>query len=302
MIYFTDNFKIPSTQPIEFLDIPVDNEDLLYFIDPFLITNNTQDKLIGDVNSRLKSFFTELNGTYIIPNNRQQGLIFLDELHEPNEYHLGYSGRNRGSAISKVRAETIFDSLRNNSLVTQAGLTIANSAHYVLLLVEGIGQDIMSDTIANVCRDIFADFTTDQCNKHGIAMNTYTRHFYDPVVKNWDRRDFSLPEHMGKPIILTPKRVLSNPRNYTEHYNRFVAKNHIAKDILNGSLKVNNEGRFIRTLKDGTREAIIKRILAEYRLPKAQLVDFVKRYSKSLQEFLDYAKIHYPSADLSGLR
>jgi hypothetical protein len=300
MTYFKENFNIPKTQQTEFLDIPLE-EDTLVFIDPFLIANNTQDQLVSAVNLRLKVFFTELNQTYVLPNLRNQGLHLLDKLHEPNEYHLGYSGKNKGSAISTVRAATIFDSLRNNSLVRQTNLTIANSAHYVLLLVEGIGQDIMSDTIANVCRDIFAEFTTDQCRKHGITTVKFTRHYYDPRVKNWREKEFDLPDYMGKPIILLPKSILSHPRNYSGYYNRFVAENHIAKDILNGSLKVDNEGRFIRTLKDGTRKAIIKRILAEYRLPKGRLVEFVLKYDKSLPAFLDYAKEHYPGLDFSDL-
>jgi len=298
---FTQYFNIPQTQPIEFLDIPLE-EDLLVFIDPFLIANARNDRFIAAVHSRMRDFFTELNRSYIVPDARTTGLQFLDKLHEPNEYHLGYSSRNRGSAISTLRAETIYNSLRNNVLARQANVTITNEAHNVLLLVEGIGQDIMSDTIANVCRDMFADFTAIQCAIHNIATSNFDRHYYDSVQRNWDHRQFRLPSYMGKPIILLPKKTLSYPRNYTLYYNRFVAENHIARDILNGSLRVDNEGRFIRTLKDGTRKAIIKRILQEYRLPKGRLVDFVIRYNDSLQAFLDYAKDHYPGLDLSDIR
>jgi hypothetical protein len=300
MIFFKEEFKIPEAQPVEFVDIPLE-KDKLVFIDPFLIANNKQNPLAANVYARMTSFFTELNQSYVVPNNKVQGLQFLDKLHEPNEYHLGYSSKNKGSAIAAERAEIIFDSLRNNVLARQANVTVTNEAHHVLLLVEGIGRDIMSDTIANVCRDIFAEFTTAQCVKHNIATSSFDRHYYDAVQKSWVHRNFNLPSYMGKEIILVPKIILSTPRNYTQYYNRFIAENHIAKDILNGSLKVNNEGRFIRTFKDGTRKAIIKRILEEYRLPKGRLVEFVFKYDKSLPAFLDYAKVHYPGLDLSDL-
>jgi hypothetical protein len=131
---FKQHFNIPTTQPVEFLNIPL-NEDLEAFIDPFLIANNKQDRLIDVIFSQLTGFFTKLNQTYIVPNNRNQGLIFLDNLHEPNEYHLGYSDSNKGKAISGTRADTIFDALRNNILARAAGVTITNEAHNVLLLV-----------------------------------------------------------------------------------------------------------------------------------------------------------------------
>jgi hypothetical protein len=301
MIFFKEHFNIPETQTVEFLNIPLEEDDLV-FIDPFLIANNRENPLVAAVYSRMTSFFTELNQSYVGPNNKAQGLEFLGKLHEPNEYYLGYSSKNKGSAIASERAEIIFDSLRNNVLARQVNVTVTNVAHHVLLLVEGIGRDIMSDTIANVCRDIFAEFTTAQCLKHNIAISHFDRHHYDAGQKSWTHRNFGLPSYMGKEIILVPKIILSTPRNYTQYYNRFIVDNHISKDILNGSLKVDNEGRFIRTLKDGTREAILKRILEEYGLPKGRLVEFVKQYSGSLPAFLDYARLHYPSLNLSDLR
>jgi hypothetical protein len=48
MIKFKEHFNIPSGQPVEFLDIPMD-EDLLVFIDPFLIANNKQAPILRDI-------------------------------------------------------------------------------------------------------------------------------------------------------------------------------------------------------------------------------------------------------------
>jgi len=297
---FKKHFGIPENVPVEFVDIPLDG-DIEFFIDPFLIANNRNDKVFNDIYVQLKSFFEKLNRDFIVLDKRTLGLKFLDNLHEPNEYHLGYSDTNKGAAISNTRAETIFDALRNNRFARSGSTTITNEAHNVLLLVTGIGQDIMSDTISNVCRNIFAEFTTKQCSKHNIATTKYRRNYFDYVTGEWESTDFELPSYMGKPIILLPTKIVSSVRSYVNHYNYFVAGNYIAKDILDGKIAVDQNGSYVRTLSKGTRIAIVKRIYQVYKKPKEDLIQFVKEYSGSLSTFLDYAKEHYPSVDFSGL-
>jgi hypothetical protein len=50
-------------------------------------------------------------------------------------------------------------------------------------------------------------------------------------------------------------------------------------------------------MSDGSRHAIVKRILEVYRKAKADLVDFVLEYQGSLDEFLNYAREHYPALE-----
>lgn len=299
MTTFKKHFGIPDSQPVEFLDIPLDG-DIELFIDPFLIANNRENRLFNQVYLQLKAFLEKLNRDFIVPNDKHNGLIFLDQLHEPNEYHLGYSDTNKGSAISDTRADIVFTALRNNRFA-RAGVSITNEAHNVLLLVTGIGQDIMSDTISNVCRNVFAEFTTQQCAKHHIATTNYLMHYFNSTTGLWENLRFDLPSYLGKPIILLPTKIISSKRSYGNHYNYFIAGNRIAKDILDGKTGVSQSGTFIKTLKDGTRTAIVKRIYQAYRKPKAELIQFVLDYSGSLEEFLDYAKDHYPSVNFTGL-
>lgn len=300
MLFFKDHFGIPKNQPVEFLDIPIDAVDIECFIDPFLIANNRSNKINSDIYAQLKSFFVKLNRDFVVPNNRLLGLEFLDNLHEPNEYHLGYSDSNKGAAISDTRAQTIFNALRNNRFA-RAGISITNEAHNVLLLVTGIGQDIMSDTIANVCRNLFADFTLQQCRKFNIPTQKYKRHFYEVNSNTWQYQEFELPEYCGKCIILLPQNIVSPIRSYVNHYNYFIAGNYIAKEVLAGKMLVAADGTYIRTFKDGTKKAIIKRIAQSCYKSKDNLIDYVLEYNGSLESFLDYAKQHYPAIDLSDL-
>ncbi|WP_134385249.1 hypothetical protein [Flavobacterium psychrophilum] len=297
---FKDHFRINKRDFVEFANIPLDG-DLLAFICPFLIANNKDDEDIADkIYLQLEDFFINLNKNYIVPNDRKNGLIFLSELHEPNEYHFGYSGTNKGKAIASEKAEIIYDSLRRNKLAKQ-GITISNEAHNILLLVEGIGQDLMSDTISNVCRNIFAEFTENQCAKYKIQTFKTKVKYYNSVTGKWDTKEFNLPQYKGKRLILVPKFIVSGGRAYSTRYNYFISSNFISKDIMSNKVKVKNN-KMVSILKDGTKKCIIKEIHKAYGKPKSGLVDFVLQYQGSLQDFLDYCKLHYPAIDLDNIK
>lgn len=292
---FTERFKIKSNM-IEFVDIPVNDKDLLAFIDPFLIEKNKSDKIILKINKRLKSFFSELNSNYIKKNDKKNGILFLDHLHEPNEYHLGYSSNNRGKSISKSKADEIFNALRNNRFAKQ-GISITNEAHNILLLVNGIGQDIMSDTISNVCRDIFAEFTKKICDRHSVKTSKTDIEFYNEIKKKWEIKSVELPTN-NKTIILIPKTIISGVREYSNLYNWFISRNYISKEILN---QTKPSKKLVIKMKDGTKKAIIKEVYKQYRKPKKDLIDFILKYPNSLDEFIEYAKINYPELKLDNL-
>ncbi|GGD11337.1 hypothetical protein [Hyunsoonleella pacifica] len=159
---FNEHFGVPDDS--DHLDIPLES-DLEAFICPFLIVNDKQGVISSQVNFRSGRFLEELNTTFVKANDRKKGIPFLSHLSEANEYNLGYSKTNKGKGIAYEKAETIFSALRNNRFAKK-GVSITNEAHNVLLLVKGIGQDNMSDVLANICRDIFADFTYKQCKKY----------------------------------------------------------------------------------------------------------------------------------------
>jgi hypothetical protein len=251
-------------------------------------------RLISNISKRLKNFLSELNNTYIRTNNLKQGIPFLDHLHEPNEYHLGYSEKNKGKAVSNIKAEQIFQFLRNNKFARQ-GVSITNEAHNVLLLVDGIGQDIMSDIIANVCRDIFADFTSTICTKYSIKTSIIEIEYYNDKTKKWETKNAKLPKNIDH-IILIPSILLSGGRSYSNLYNWYVSKNFIAKEILN--LK-NPPNGTVTKMKNGTKRAIIKIINKQFKKQKKDLIDFVIDYPGSLDEFISYAKKHYPELKIS---
>ena len=295
---FNEHFCIQSNTT-EHLNILMEN-DLEAFIDPYHIANNLDSVIAKKMYIRSKSFLETLNRTFVIPNDRINGLRFLSHLGEANEFHLGYSYDNKGKGIGPTKAEIIFDSLRANEFVT-AGITISNEAHNVLLLVKGIGQDNMSDTLANVCRDILAEFTYQQCLKYSIPVHKTSIEYYEHSSKMWMSKEALMPQYKGKCIILVPQFLTSGQRIYTNHYNWFISRNYLSHDILNGKIDITGNSNFINELKDGTKKAIIKNINEFYRKPKDKLIEYVKNYSGSLINFQDYVKSNYPSIDIEKL-
>lgn len=294
-----NNFFGIENNTTEHLDILLEN-DLEAFIDPYHIANNLDIMIAKKMYVRSKSFLETLNRTFIIPNDRNNGLKFLSHLREANEYHLGYSYNNKGKGIGPNKAEIIFDSLRANKLV-KAGITVTNEAHNVLLLVKGIGQDNMSDTLANICRDILAEFTFQQCLKYDIDVKESKIEYYEHSLKKWITKKVMLPHYQGKSIILVPQFLTSGQRIYTNHYNWFISSNYLSKDILEGIIKIDDNNDFINKLKDGTKKAVIKNINSHYRKPKDKLIDYVKSYNTSLIDFQDHVKYNYPSISINKL-
>lgn len=287
---FNGHFNV--TKSVEHVNILL-GSDLELFIDPYNIANNLHNKIAKKIYLRSKSFLENLNRTYVVPNDRINGLAFLSHLQEANEYGFGYSKTNKGKGIGQTKAEVIFDSLSSN-LFAREGLSITNEAHNVLLLVKGIGADNMSDTLANVCRDIFADFTYDQCLLHNIPTSKVQIEYFDSSRNCWMFKDVNLPSFAGKKIILVPKFLIGGERAYTSAFNWFISSNYLSKEILAGTLKVNSQKGFINRLKNGTRRAIIKNINKHFRKPKGELVDFVKKYNGSLLEFQMHIKTNFP--------
>jgi hypothetical protein len=286
------------------LDILLNN-DIEVFIDPYHIANNRFDNEIARaVYFRIKSFFTTLNTKYVLPIKRKEGIRFLSPLKEANEYHLGYSFKNKGKGVGSIKAKTIFDSLSKNGFIQQ-GITITNEAHNVLLLVEGIGQDNMSDILANVCRDLFAEYTSQQCQKYGIKTSLFSIKFYNDTTQKWETKEVQLPSYKGQKIILIPQFLASKTLVYPNRYNWLVSREYISPDILNGKIDTTDRNKFVIELKDGSEKCITKEINKCFKKKKGKLIEFETEYNGSLDRFKEHVKETYlpvSNEELSNLQ
>lgn len=286
------------------LDILLDN-DIEVFIDPYHIANNRfNSEIARDVYFRIKSFFETLNTKYVLPKKRKEGIRFLSTLKEANEYHLGYSFKNKGKGVGSIKAKAIFDSLSKNGFIQQ-GITITNEAHNVLLLVEGIGQDNMSDILANVCRDIFAEYTFKQCQKYGVNTSLFSVKFYNDITQKWEIKEVQLPSYKGQKIILIPQFLASKTLVYPNRYNWLVSKEYISSDILKGKIDTIDRSKFVVKLKNGSEKCITKEINKCFKKKKGKLIEFETEYNGSLDRFMEHVKDTYlpvSNEELSNLQ
>ncbi len=296
---FNNYFHI-TDESYSHLNILLEN-DTEVFIDPYQIVNNrSEDEISERIYQRNKSFFKTLNNKYVIPKKRKEGIKFLSNLREANSYHLGYASKNNGKGVGDIKAKTIFDALSNNRF-TQQGISIINEAHNVLLLVEGIGQDNMSDTLGSVCRDIFAEYTLKQCKKYNIQVSEFEIKFYNSSNQKWESKKVKLPSYKRKEIILVPKSLISKSTLYPNCYNWFMSKEYISKEILTKKIQVDERSRFVTKLKNGEEKCLIKEVNNRYKKKKGKLIEFEIQYNGSLDKFQEHAKIHYLSINVNDL-
>jgi hypothetical protein len=92
----------------------------------------------------------------------------LSQLHEPNDTRLGFSqGRAQGHALGDELAGRVLEALMRSEAVKSRVLTDLEDT---ILLIEGIGPDLVSDIATNVIRQPLINYTQDAANDLGIPL------------------------------------------------------------------------------------------------------------------------------------
>lgn len=205
----TDCYGIYMAQ--EYLDfvIPILDEDLPFYIDPFLLwkspsqQDNSLHKMVVDTINSLGKL--HLDGD-------TRAIQYLVEFSECDEAGLGYSGSRQGQRISGNKAQEILDLYKRIPQINQYGL-----AHFevIQLFIDQISKDRISDITCNIIKSFLIDYSIEQSDRIGIPL-------FDVEIQNvFDSRTFKLitektrlpinPE-TKKPTLLIPKRWLrKNP-------------------------------------------------------------------------------------------
>ena len=108
-----------SQAELDFVDIDSEQDKLL-FIDPFLLSNNTDPWSLA-ASHTLQSFFQ-----HVLDNIRtgriNQARQAFRHLHEPNETCLGMSnGLPRGRGVGTDNATELFNAIQNSDAVQKIG-------------------------------------------------------------------------------------------------------------------------------------------------------------------------------------
>lgn len=197
-----------SQENVDFV-IPILDEDLPFYVDPFLLwkspsqQDNSLHRLIIDVVNTLGKL--HINGD-------KSAIQLMIEFSECEEAGLGYSGSRKGQRISEDKAVEILDLYKRIPQINQYGL-----AHFeiIQLYIDKISKDRISDISCNIIKSFLIDYSIEQAKKIGLPLEDVE------LPSIFDSRSFKLiPEKVKLPInpetksptLLIPKRWLrKNP-------------------------------------------------------------------------------------------
>lgn len=217
----SDRYKLGLRQAqLDFVDVDIDS-DLPVFIDPrALLLLNTE---WGQECVALVQDFFQAVLNAIRSGNQARAQSLLGQLHEPNETRLGFSkGRPAGHALGPFMAGRIRTALTASEAV-QTGLL--SHLEDTILMIEGIGPDLISDITTNVIREPLARYTQQMAEQHGIPLETdvYPGPFWDPEKSRWHQEFVSLPKPR-RPLLLVPKAIVRSRMDYddAEYYDDYL--------------------------------------------------------------------------------
>lgn len=192
-----------SQYELDFIDIDPDKDTRL-FIDPGLIRNRKDALSIESLES-IESFFIFFLS--LLKSNNEEARVLFNYLHEPNETCLGLSkGKPRGNAIGNKDSDKLFKAIKQNPTVVNSNI---DRIEDLLLFVDGIGPDKISDMTTNIIRKNLWEYTKKQCQLWDIPLknNIETNYCWDNVNKKWIK-------YKGDSLVIDKKRILLVPKNF----------------------------------------------------------------------------------------
>lgn len=214
-------FKLNRSQAtLDFVDVDVER-DTKVFISPRALSLMQTDWGDGCV-SLVQNFF-ETVLQQIKAGDHKAAESLLRELREPNETHLGLSrGRSRGRALGEGSAHDVWGAL-SQSAAAKSGLV--KDLEDTVLLIPGIGVDIVSDITTNIIRGPLIEYTHEQCSQLGIPLSegVPSGPMWHAGRREWIAQFVKLPMTKTGKLLLVPKAIvrrtpLFDMQEYYRHY------------------------------------------------------------------------------------
>ena len=217
MIKFSEYFKLEKNQLVlDFVYVFIAG-DIPLFVDPFFISRRNDEWSIN-ATEEIRCFFQKIIEN--INSNPKLCRYMLANLNEPNETRLGLSiGKPKGKGVSGKQANDLYNKLSKSKAVTTGFIQDISECE---LMVEGIGDDKISDMTINIIRKHLIDYTQEQCRTLNIQMyNVPSGLIWNKDIERWENRYVELPCNNNQKLILVPKWiVVQTPTiNSKEYYN-----------------------------------------------------------------------------------
>lgn len=273
---------------LEFLDVRLDTDVKLY-IDPssFALLDNNWGR---ECTKLIRDYFQKVIN-YIKQGNKNKSLELLSGLREPNEIHLGSSkGYSTGKGLGNSRANKLYDSLSTSKAVS-TGLLV--DLEQTAFMIDGIGPDMISDTVANIIRKKLIEFTQMMCKKYDIQTSKVNSGLILDLDKEcWENTKVDLPGAKSpkgnyEKLLLIPKELVRRTPGYeARKFNNdniipIIIKRDFSKglgQLVNGSLKPYTKEMIKKrqrgqSIKSINRDFLMENpeVLSEYMKPRPSL-------------------------------
>jgi len=221
-----DFFDLPFRQEdVDFI-IPFIDEDIPFYIDPFLLWKSPSQQ-DNSLHLSLMNNFNYLGHQHLKGN--KDCINILINCSECNEIGLGTSKHKAGKRIGLKTSNEILSLYKDIPQITKSGFL-----HFeeIQLFVDSIAEDRISDITANFIKSFLIDYTIDQCEKVNIPIEKISIDYYDSKTNRFISDNVYLPinPNTKTPILFVPKRWIRHTTfiNYEsyckEYYNQTILK------------------------------------------------------------------------------
>jgi hypothetical protein len=279
----SEYFNLGLTQPyLDFVDVDVE-KDVRYYIDPtaLLIPG---DAWSSECVSAIQDFFQRVV-SHLAAGRHDAAARLMAYLSEPNETHLGQSqgSRSRGRGLGEYRAYDVVDALEESGAI---GTGLLQDLEDTILMIRGIGLDMISDITTNIIRSQLIAYTQEVAAVYGIPTTPHVNsgYLWNSQQGIWTNRYVSLPMGPAGKLLLTPKAIVRRELtyNYNDYFNNYILPFLEDREIAAGS-------GLVRVLKSGPRkgQAIVtkKDLREKYGDSKTVVVDLTKQNPALLEQY-----------------
>lgn len=250
-------FSLGRTQAeLDFVDVDV-TTDTRVFISPTAI-RLMDTPWAAECTSLIQDYFQEVLDA-IRAGSDSRAKFLLRSLREPNETHLGLSsGESQGRSLGPKSAIEVWNALRKSAAV-KSGLL--QDLEETVLMIDGIGPDIISDITTNIIREPLIRYTQEACDYYDIPTQSVdSGPLWNQSQKTWGNRPEQLPMIKGEKVLLVPKIIVRRHPVYdADHYMR-----HFVLEYLKEIEESDPTSDLVRILKDGTRKGLKGKIGERY--------------------------------------
>ena len=169
---------------LDFVDIDIENDYPLY-IDPYLISQYN-DLWSARVDRTIKNFFSKVSEC-IRKQEYDKAIELFQFMSEPKETCLGVSskGTKNGKGVGEDNASKIIEEIIESKAIEN---NIVNNIEDIIVFVDDIDKDKLSDMTTNIIRKHLIDYTKLQCNIWGIPLRRgKSSPYWNPNIEAWDK-------------------------------------------------------------------------------------------------------------------